>query len=107
MYLMRGDVPLREMISAERSRVRRLGLRLFAPTMLRAYPFEEAFFLPLARRFRQAVGLPLMLLGGLTRLETLLRAFAEGFEFVALGRALIADPDLVRRLQAEIGRAHV
>jgi 2,4-dienoyl-CoA reductase-like NADH-dependent reductase (Old Yellow Enzyme family) len=102
MYLMRGDVPLGEMIASERSLVRRLGMRLLAPTMLKAYPFEEAFFLPLARRFREAVRLPLMLLGGLTRLDTLERALAEGFEFVALGRALIADPDLVLRMQAWI-----
>jgi 2,4-dienoyl-CoA reductase-like NADH-dependent reductase (Old Yellow Enzyme family) len=123
MYLMRGDVPLREMIATERSLVRRLGMRLLAPTMLKAYPFEEAFFLPMARRFREAVGLPIMLLGGLTRLDTLERALAEGFEFVALGRALleralaegfefvalgralIADPDLVLRMQAGEARA--
>jgi 2,4-dienoyl-CoA reductase-like NADH-dependent reductase (Old Yellow Enzyme family) len=68
--------------------------------LIRAYPFEEAFFLPLARRFRTALGLPLMLLGGVTRLETMQRAIEEGFEFVALGRALIRDPDLVRRMQS-------
>ena len=28
------------------------------------------------------------------------RTFEEGFGFVAMGRALIADPDLVRRMQA-------
>ncbi|MCZ6785369.1 MAG: NADH:flavin oxidoreductase [Proteobacteria bacterium] len=100
MYLMRGDVPLHEMLANEKSWVRRWGLRLFAPSMLKAYPFEEAFFLPLARRFREAVRLPLMLLGGITRLDTFDRAIAEGFEFVAVGRALIADPDLVRRMQA-------
>jgi 2,4-dienoyl-CoA reductase-like NADH-dependent reductase (Old Yellow Enzyme family) len=100
MFLMRGDVPLREMIRNERSWVRRLGMRVFAPTMLKAYPFEEAFFLPSARQFRAALSLPLMLLGGVTRLDTMERALAEGFEFVALGRALIRDPDLVRRMQA-------
>jgi 2,4-dienoyl-CoA reductase-like NADH-dependent reductase (Old Yellow Enzyme family) len=100
MYLMRGDVPLREMIRHERSRVRRWGMRLLAPTMLKAYPFEEAFFRPLALRFREALRLPLMLLGGVTRLETMDRALREGFDFVALGRALIRDPDLVLRMRA-------
>lgn len=100
MYLMRGDVPLREMIRSQRSWVRRLGLRLTAPMLLKEYAFEEAFFLPLALRFRAALSLPLMLLGGITRLETMERAMAEGFAFVALGRALIRDPDLVRRMQA-------
>jgi 2,4-dienoyl-CoA reductase-like NADH-dependent reductase (Old Yellow Enzyme family) len=100
MYLMRGDVPLREMIAQEKSFVRRLGMRLFAPSMLRAYAFEEAFFLPMARRFREALGVPLMLLGGVTKLETMDRAVAEGFDFVAMGRALIREPDLVKRMQA-------
>ncbi len=100
MFLMRGDVPLREMLRNERSWVRRLGLRLFAPALLKAYPFEEAFFLASARRFREALDLPLMLLGGVTRLETMEHAVAEGFDFVAMGRALIRDPDLVRRMQA-------
>lgn len=99
MYLMRGEVPLREMIRHEHSAIRRWGMRLFAPRMLRRFEFEEAFFLPKARRFRAAVRLPLMLLGGVTRLDTMERAMAEGFDFVALGRALIRDPDLVARMQ--------
>jgi 2,4-dienoyl-CoA reductase-like NADH-dependent reductase (Old Yellow Enzyme family) len=99
MYLMRGEVPLRELIDNEKSFVRRLGMRLFAPSILKPYPFEEAFFQPKARRFREAVDLPIMLLGGLTRLETMEQAIAEGFEAVALGRGLIRDPDLVQRFQ--------
>jgi 2,4-dienoyl-CoA reductase-like NADH-dependent reductase (Old Yellow Enzyme family) len=100
MYLMRGEVPLPEMIAAERSRLRRLGLRLFAPSIVKPYPFEEAFLLPLARRVRAAVRTPLMLLGGVTRLATMRRAMAEGFEFVAMARALLFDPDLVARYRA-------
>jgi len=99
MYLMRGDVPLRELIDNEKSPVRRLGMRLFARSILKPFAFEEAFFQPKARRFREAVDLPIMLLGGLTRLDTMERAIAEGFAAVALGRGLIRDPDLVQRFQ--------
>lgn len=99
MYLMRGEVPLREMIAHERNTVRRWGMRLFAPFMLKKYEFEEAFFLPKAQRFRDALDLPLMLLGGVTKLSTMEAAVAGGFAFVALGRALIRDPDLVRKMQ--------
>jgi len=99
-FLLRGDVPRREMIANQKHWMARLGLRLAAPFLLRAWPFEEAFFLPLARRFREAVGLPLMLLGGVNRLDTMERALAEGFELLALGRALIRDPDLVQRMRA-------
>jgi 2,4-dienoyl-CoA reductase-like NADH-dependent reductase (Old Yellow Enzyme family) len=68
--------------------------------ILKEYAFEEAFFLPKARQFRAALALPLMLLGGVTKLETMDRAVEEGFDFVAIGRALICEPDLVQRMQA-------
>lgn len=100
MYLMRGEVPLAEMIRHERSAVRRLGLRVAGRRFMRAYPFEEAFLLPAARQVRAAVSLPLILLGGITRLDTMQQAMREGFGFVALGRALLREPDLVRRLAA-------
>ncbi len=97
MYLMRGDVPIAAMVAAERSALRRLGMRLLAPSIIKSYPFEEAFLLPAARRVRAAVQMPLMLLGGITRLATVRAAMAEGFEFVAMARALLFDPDLVHR----------
>jgi 2,4-dienoyl-CoA reductase-like NADH-dependent reductase (Old Yellow Enzyme family) len=95
MYLMRGDVPIAAMVAAERSALRRLGMRLLASSIIQSYPFEEAFLLPAARRVRAAVRMPLMLLGGVTRLATVRAAMAEGFEFVAMARALLFDPDLV------------
>jgi 2,4-dienoyl-CoA reductase-like NADH-dependent reductase (Old Yellow Enzyme family) len=99
MYLMRGDVPIREFVETERHPVRRLGLRMFARKVIRPWPFEEAFFLPMAREVRGAVRLPLMLLGGITRLDTMERAMEEGFQFVAMARALLREPDLVRKFQ--------
>ena len=99
-FLMRGDVPLREMVRNQTHLVRRLGMAVFGKLLIRTYRFEEAFFLPLARRFRHAVKLPLMLLGGITQRATMESALAEGFDFIALGRALIRDPDLVRRMAA-------
>jgi 2,4-dienoyl-CoA reductase-like NADH-dependent reductase (Old Yellow Enzyme family) len=106
MFLMRGDVPLREMVRYERDWVRKLGLAVLGRILIRGYPWSEAFFLASARRFKQAVDLPIMLLGGLTELETMNRAIGEGFAFVALGRALIANPDLVGRMQSgELSRS--
>jgi 2,4-dienoyl-CoA reductase-like NADH-dependent reductase (Old Yellow Enzyme family) len=99
-FLMRGEVPLQGMIENQHHWARRIMLKLFGRRIIRAYPFEEGFFLPLARRFRAAVSLPLMLLGGVTKLETMERALAEGFEFIAMGRGLIRDPDLVRRMES-------
>lgn len=100
MFLMRGDVPLKELAAAEPDRLRRLGMRLASPWILRGWPFGEAFFRPMARRFLQAVDVPLMLLGGITRLETMTSALDEGFGFVAMARALLHDRDLPNKLAA-------
>ena len=62
------------------------------------YPFEEAFFLPFARQFRDALYMPLVLLGGINELDTIEGALAEGFEFVAMARALLREPDLPNKL---------
>ena len=100
LYLLRGGRPLSAMIAVEKSRTQRVALRLFGPSIVKAYPFEEMFFLPLARQVRRAVNMPLALLGGVVSLDNLDAAMREGFEFVAMGRALIADPTLIADFQA-------
>ena len=100
MFLFRGDPPLREFAAAMRPPLRS-GIRLSGERFLRNYPFEEAYLLPLARRFREALTMPLVLLGGVTTRRTLDLAMAEGFEFAAMARALLREPDLVARLQRD------
>jgi 2,4-dienoyl-CoA reductase-like NADH-dependent reductase (Old Yellow Enzyme family) len=80
--------------------VLRLGFKLFGRALFRDYPFEEAYFLPMARRFRAALSLPLVLLGGINTVATIRQAMAEGFEFVAIGRALLRKPELVNEMAA-------
>jgi 2,4-dienoyl-CoA reductase-like NADH-dependent reductase (Old Yellow Enzyme family) len=99
LYLLRGGRPLREMIEVEKSPLQKIALRLFGPVVLKSYRFEEMFFLPQAREVRRAVGLPLVLLGGIVSLDNMDVAMGEGFDYVALGRALIADPSLVRDMR--------
>ncbi len=99
LYLLRGDAPLRAMIRVERSWAHKIALALFGPFVLKSRPFEEMFFLPQARAVRAAVRMPLVLLGGIVSLDNMNVAMEEGFDYVALGRALIADPSLVRDLQ--------
>jgi 2,4-dienoyl-CoA reductase-like NADH-dependent reductase (Old Yellow Enzyme family) len=100
-YLFRGRRPLKEMIEVEESRLQRAALRIFGRQVIREYPFEEMFFLPLAREVRSSVRMALVLLGGIVSRANLERAMAEGFDFVAMGRALIADPDLVNRMRVD------
>jgi 2,4-dienoyl-CoA reductase-like NADH-dependent reductase (Old Yellow Enzyme family) len=99
MYLFRGEAPLQE-FGATLPAPLRLGFKVMGGRFLKTYPFEEAFFLPYARQFLHALSTPLILLGGVTRLETIEAALDEGFAFVAMARALLREPDLVRRMEA-------
>jgi len=97
MYLFRGEAPIHEMAAAFPQPVRS-GFKLLGRRFLHEYPFEEAYFLPYARQFRAALTMPLVLLGGITRRATVEQAMAEGFDLVAMGRALLREPDLVARM---------
>jgi len=97
MFLFRGDVP-RDEFAATLPPALRAGFRLVGGRFLREYPFEEAYFRPSAQQFLQALSIPLILLGGITRLDTMTQAISDGFAFVALGRALLREPDLVTKL---------
>jgi 2,4-dienoyl-CoA reductase-like NADH-dependent reductase (Old Yellow Enzyme family) len=99
MYLFRGEAPVAEM-SRVMPRAIRPAFRLFGRAFLREYPYTEAYLLPYARQFRAALSMPLVLLGGVNRVETVRQAMAEGFDFVAMARSLLREPDLVNRWQA-------
>jgi 2,4-dienoyl-CoA reductase-like NADH-dependent reductase (Old Yellow Enzyme family) len=76
-------------------------VRLMGKKFLREYPYREAYLLREARAFRAELTMPLILLGGITNRETMDLAMSEGFDFVAMGRAVLAEPDLVNRIQAD------
>jgi 2,4-dienoyl-CoA reductase-like NADH-dependent reductase (Old Yellow Enzyme family) len=99
MYLFRGDAPLGE-FAATLPPLVRVGFKVIGHRFLKAYPYEEAFFLPFARQFRAALTTPIILLGGITELPTIESALAEGFAFVAMARAILREPDLPNRMQA-------
>lgn len=100
MYLFRGGAPVEEFAAAMPALVR-WGMRTpIGRGFMKAYDFEEAYFRPKALDFRAGLSMPLMLLGGINRVETMRQAMADGFDFVAMGRALLREPDLVDRLRA-------
>ena len=100
MYLFRGDAPVKEFSRAFKPPMR-WGVRMMGTKFLREYPYREAYLLKEARLFRAELTIPLILLGGITNRETMDLAMAEGFDFVAMGRALLAEPDLINRIRAD------
>jgi 2,4-dienoyl-CoA reductase-like NADH-dependent reductase (Old Yellow Enzyme family) len=104
MYLFRGDAPVKQFANAFKPPLR-WGIRMTGKKFFREYPYREAYLLRDAKLFRAELKMPLILLGGITKRDTMDLAMAEGFDFVAMGRALLAEPNLINRIQAD-GEAH-
>jgi len=97
-YMMRGRIPLKEWLQGPRGLLEKVGLFLFGRFFVQTYPFEELFFLEDSQKVREAVSIPLVLIGGVCSIDNMKKAMEEGFDFVQVGRALIMEPDLVRRM---------
>ncbi len=99
-YLLRGRTPVREMAQVEHSTLMKWALRVFAPVWIQTYPYTSMFLRDDAQRVRAATSAPTILLGGVDSAAAMQTAMDDGFEFVAIGRALLADPDLIARIAA-------
>ncbi|MBH0775238.1 NADH:flavin oxidoreductase [Nocardia bovistercoris] len=100
MLLFHGDAPRREFAKALPGPAR-WGFRLIGRAFLKEYPYRGTYLLERARQFRRELSMPLILLGGITDMDTMRTAMSEGFEFVAMGRALLREPDLLHRIRSD------
>ncbi len=98
MYLFHGDVPRNEFAEVLPG-IQKWGFKVVGRLFLKEYPYTEMYFLPLAEQFRRMLSMPLVYLGGVNSVESLQRAMNAGFQFVAMGRAVLRQPDLIRRMQ--------
>jgi 2,4-dienoyl-CoA reductase-like NADH-dependent reductase (Old Yellow Enzyme family) len=98
-FLMRGDVPLRDMIKAEKQWQHKAAFAVFGRFIIGKYEFSENFFMPLAGQIRQAVKMPLVYIGGVVSAKGVKELMEAGFDMVAIGRALIHDPDFVKKIR--------
>ena len=75
----------------------RLGTAYFVP----GDELPEGVFNERAARFRQAVGVPVLVAGRNLEPAVAEVALADGVDLIAMTRAIIADPDLPRKVAAE------
>lgn len=97
-YMLRGDLPVREMVQNEPSPLRRLGLSLFGRLLVPVHPYQDAFFLEGGLPVVQESPVPVILVGGIHRREDMTRGRALGYAAFALGRPTIRDPEFPSRL---------
>jgi hypothetical protein len=103
MYLFPGDVPVREFATVMPAALRP-GIRLAGKRAMGSYPYSDLYMLDAARQFVPVVSnTKLILLGGITNREHLETGLREGFDLMAMGRALLREPDLANKMIADPG----
>lgn len=101
MYVMRGQMPIRTMTHYMTCWWLKYGVRLVGKYMIPSVPFHEAYFLEDALKFREALDIPLVYVGGLVSRQKVEEVLNHGFEAVQMGRALLNEPDFVNRMRRE------
>jgi 2,4-dienoyl-CoA reductase-like NADH-dependent reductase (Old Yellow Enzyme family) len=99
-YLMRGSVPLGGMIRNGSSMAEKVTMALLGPVIIKRYKFTPNFFLQQAREIRKVVRMPLVYLGGVDSRQGIQEIMDSGFEFIAMARPLIHDPDFLIKLSS-------
>ena len=109
MEVMRGAMPIKTM--AHYMDMRKFWwlkalVRVFGRIMVPTVPYREGYFLEDARKFRAAVNLPLIYVGGLVSRRKMEEVLAAGFQGLQVARALVRDTDFVNKLRSgEIDRS--
>ena len=109
MEVMRGAMPLKTMTHYMDMRKfwwLRAMVRLFGRIMVPTVPYSEGYFLEDAKKFRAAVKLPLIYVGGLVSRAKMEEVLVAGFQGLQVARALVRDTDFVKKLRSgEIDRS--
>ena len=109
MEVMRGAMPLRTL--AHYMDLRKFWwlkalVRVFGRVMIPTVPYKEGYFLEDALKFRAAVKLPLIYVGGMVSRQKMEEVLAAGFQGLQMARALVRDTDFVNKLHSgEIDRS--
>lgn len=102
MYVMRGAMPIRSMTHYMDCWWLKYGVRIFGKFMVPTVPFQEAYFLDDAMKFREVIkDVPLVYVGGLVARDKIDEVLNRGFEFVQMGRALLNDPSFVNHMREQ------
>jgi 2,4-dienoyl-CoA reductase-like NADH-dependent reductase (Old Yellow Enzyme family) len=101
MYILRGSMPTGIMAYFMNDPVKRFFVRVFGKQLIPTLKFEEGYFMENAKQIKQAVNIPIVLVGGMNSIDIIDKAMDEGFDFVAIARALIENPDFINDLKSQ------
>ncbi len=99
MYILRGAMPIKTLAKHVDNALMSLSVRAIGNWLIPPMEFKENYFMDDARLFRQSLKLPLVYVGGILSGANIDHAFKEGFDAVAIARALIIDPDFINKIR--------
>lgn len=103
MEVMRGAMPLKTLshyMDMKSFWWLKAMLALIGRVMIPTVPYKEAYFLEEAKKFRAALKMPLVYVGGMVSKEKMEEVLSSGFEALQMARALIRDTDFVNKLKS-------
>jgi len=99
LVYVKGDVPM-DLVMRNRNFVERMIVRLMEKSMREQARFEDAYFLPNASAVKEAVGVPIITVGGMRKRSIMEEAISSGkTDYVSLSRPFIRQPNLVNKLE--------
>lgn len=102
MYVMRGEMPIKTMTHYMYKWWLKMGVRACGKMMVPTVPYEEAYFLEDALKFREALpDMKFIYVGGLVAGDKINEVLSHGFEAVQMARSLLNEPDFVNRLKED------
>lgn len=102
MYVMRGEMPIKTMTHYMNKAWLKWGVRACGRMMVPTVPYEEAFFLEDALKFREAMpDMNFIYVGGLVCGDKINEVLDHGFVAVQMARSLLNEPDFVNKLKED------
>jgi 2,4-dienoyl-CoA reductase-like NADH-dependent reductase (Old Yellow Enzyme family) len=102
MYVMRGAMPFNVLLHFMKNPIKRFLTNLKGEKAVQPFEFKEGYLIEDAKEIKKAINIPIILVGGLNSMETINKAFDEGFEFMSFARSLIKNPNFINDLRHEV-----
>ena len=103
MEVMRGAMPLKTLryyMDMKKFWWLKAGIALGGRLLIPTVPYSEGYFLEEAKKFRAALKMPLIYVGGLVSRSKMEEVLDAGFTGLQVARALVRDTDFVNKLRS-------
>lgn len=102
MAVMRGKMPYKTLayyMDAKKFWWLKIGIRIGGWMIIPPVPYKENYFLEEAKKFREALNMPLIYVGGITSKANMEEVLNEGFEAVQMARVLVNDTAFINKIK--------